>query len=217
MSLFIPLIRVIFKANERNSVNEIFDPGRVDSFYDQSPDLRNQSISSDKGTNYGVVRLELIEQIYHDLYMQRIKTPYEDDWQHRILPSRVVSKVSTNGQSGQLTLHLRKSVSNQKDLSNQKEELLNVDYLIVATGYQRNAHESMLKQAEPLRPNGQGWEVRRDYRLMLDESKVTNDAGLWLQGCNESTHGLSDSLLSILATRSGEMVQSIFGAHLARD
>jgi L-ornithine N5-oxygenase len=32
-----------------------------------------------------------------------------------------------------------------------------------------------------------------------------------LQGCNESTHGLSDTLLSILATRGGEMVNSIFG------
>jgi L-ornithine N5-oxygenase len=32
-----------------------------------------------------------------------------------------------------------------------------------------------------------------------------------LQGCNEKTHGLSDSLLSILAVRGGEMVESIFG------
>lgn len=196
-------------------VNEIFDPERVDGFYDQSPDDRSQSIMSDRSTNYGVVRLELLEQIYHDLYMQRVKAPNEDAWQHRILPSRIVSKVSLDDDSDQLKLHLQGPVLTEAPNSQQKEDLLKVDFLIVATGYQRNAHEGMLKQAEHLRPDKPGladrWSVGRDYRLVLDESKISREAGLWLQGCNESTHGLSDSLLSILATRGGEMVQSIFG------
>lgn len=29
------------------------------------------------------------------------------------------------------------------------------------------------------------------------------------QGCNEATHGISDSLLSVLAVRSGEVVNSL--------
>ncbi|KFZ18580.1 hypothetical protein V501_01136 [Pseudogymnoascus sp. VKM F-4519 (FW-2642)] len=45
---------------------------------------------------------------------------------------------------------------------------------------------------------------------ILPIDKVADTAGVWLQGCNERTHGLSDTLLSILAVRSGELVRSIF-------
>jgi L-ornithine N5-oxygenase len=58
----------------------------------------------------------------------------------------------------------------------------------------------------------QRWSVGRDYRVQTAPGAVGQDAGIWLQGCNEKTHGLSDSLLSILAVRGGEMVESIFGA-----
>jgi L-ornithine N5-oxygenase len=49
----------------------------------------------------------------------------------------------------------------------------------------------------------------------LDGAKVSAQAGIWLQGCNEKTHGLSDSLLSVLAVRGGEIVASVFGEQLA--
>ncbi|ELR06991.1 hypothetical protein GMDG_02313 [Pseudogymnoascus destructans 20631-21] len=53
--------------------------------------------------------------------------------------------------------------------------------------------------------------VGRDYKVQYAEGAVEEGAGIWLQGCNEKTHGLSDTLLSILAHRGGEVVQSIFG------
>jgi L-ornithine N5-oxygenase len=141
---------------DRHSVNEIFNPERIDDFYRRSWTRRRSDIAADRATNYGVVRLELIEQIYHDMYMQKI-----------------------------------------------------------ATGYTRNAHETLLAKAEHLRPSGADkWEVSRNYSVALDRSKVSPGAGIWLQGCNEGTHGLSDSLLSVLATRGGEMVDSILGDQL---
>ena len=54
----------------------------------------------------------------------------------------------------------------------------------------------------------------RNYKLDLNKDLVDEDAGIWLQGSNESSHGISDTLLSILATRSGEIVESIFGSKL---
>jgi L-ornithine N5-oxygenase len=90
-----------------------------------------------------------------------------------------------------------------------------VDAVLVATGYVRDAHESMLEPVRSLRPGiHDSWEIQRNYKVELDPAKVSSDAGIWLQGCNETTHGLSDSLLSILATRGGEMVKSIFGQKL---
>ncbi|GAA5902510.1 hypothetical protein JCM6882_002771 [Rhodosporidiobolus microsporus] len=54
--------------------------------------------------------------------------------------------------------------------------------------------------------------VAENYRLLLPER---TSAGarfrptVWMQGSCEKTHGISDSLLSVLAVRSGEVVQSI--------
>ncbi|KAI9927358.1 hypothetical protein ASPWEDRAFT_61649 [Aspergillus wentii DTO 134E9] len=195
-------------------VNEVFNPERVDSFYNLSPEERQQSLATDKATNYSVVRLELIEQIYEDLYLQRVQNPDETQWQHRILPARKITRVEHHGPGNRMRLHV-KSIKDDADASKGKETL-EVDALMVATGYFRNAHEQMLSGVQHLRPAGQAsWNPSRDYRVDMDPSKVSANAGIWLQGCNEKTHGLSDSLLSVLAARGGEMVRSIFRDQLA--
>lgn len=105
-----------------------------------------------------------------------------------------------------------KSVKNE----NEGKEVLDVDALMVATGYIRDAHEELLENVRSLRPAGaSAWNPGRDYRVSLDSAKVSAQAGIWLQGCNEQTHGLSDSLLSVLAVRSGEIVGSVFADQLA--
>lgn len=166
-----------------------------------------------------MVRIELLEQIYHDLYQQRVHQPDEQKWRHRILSSREVVQVSRStakDDDDKLVLTLKDinplRRSTQKVGRQGDEEILKVDVVLLATGYVRNAHEGMLKNLEHLRPKlDPHWHVRRDYKLEMDENQVSPDAGIWLQGCNENTHGLSDTLLSTLATRGGEMVQSIFG------
>jgi L-ornithine N5-monooxygenase len=54
--------------------------------------------------------------------------------------------------------------------------------------------------------------VGRDYRLATTEDLR---AGIYLQGGTEHTHGLSSSLLSNLAVRSGEIVESVSRNRLA--
>ena len=58
------------------------------------------------------------------------------------------------------------------------------------------------------------WSVNRDYSVKLDNNFAADNLGIYLQGCNESTHGLSDTLISVLATRGGEVVEKIFGKQL---
>lgn len=81
------------------SVNEIFDPVRVEPFFRQSQDTRSKINLYNRATNYGVVRLELLEHIYETLYMQRIRQPNEDRWQHRILSNSNVVGVDTGNKS----------------------------------------------------------------------------------------------------------------------
>jgi L-ornithine N5-monooxygenase len=195
------------------SVNEIFDPERSSHFYNGPADARADALRADRSTNYSVVRLELLEQIYQDLYQQRIKQTDETRWQHRILRSREVTEISRGGsKNGARLLLTIKNIDPLQGSANSQQETLEVDAVILATGYVRNVHEKLLTNLEHLRPRaGDHWRVRRDYKVEMDNNKVNPDAGIWLQGCNENTHGLSDTLLSTLATRGGELVESIFG------
>ncbi|KAJ5232747.1 L-ornithine N(5)-monooxygenase [Penicillium chermesinum] len=192
-------------------VNEIFNPERVDKFFQLPAEEREKRIAIDKATNYSVVRLELIEEIYHTMYLQRVRNPDERQWQHRILPERAIGRIEHHNPAQRMRVHVR-SVDGKAE----GKEILEVDALMVATGYLRDAHEQLLEQVRGLRPAGQAaWTPGRDYRVALDGEKVSSDAGIWLQGCNEKTHGLSDSLLSILAVRGGEIVSSVFGEQLS--
>lgn len=196
-------------------VNEIFDPERVDDVWAQDPVLRAEAIARDKATNYGVVRIELLEEIYTAMYTQKILYDSEEDWPQRILNHRTIASVDELPNSA-LRLNIQNHTGAFSAAKKTSTETLDVDLIVVASGYVRNAHEEMLKNIRHLMPGGgqdanQRWGVNRNYRVETAPGAVAEDAGLWLQGCNEKTHGLSDSLLSILAVRGGEMVDSIFG------
>jgi len=212
-------------------VNEIFDPSRVDSFFSQPNDWRTSSNIEYRGTNYGVVRLDLLDRIYETLYIQRIRFGNDEtEWKHRIITNSSVRAVETFEEVVRLSV----ATNGQK-----ADCAMDFDLAIVATGYTRNLHEQLLQPARDLLPGGDQpgklWTVSRDYRLQFEDGSVSQDAGVWLQGCNENTHGvgfgkhntpaideiddiqLSDTLLSILAVRGGEIVKSIFGGQSVDD
>jgi L-ornithine N5-monooxygenase len=181
-------------------VNEVFNPDRVDGIFRQGADERGKGIKADRATNYGVVRLDMLEHLYEQLYFQRMKNPNEEEWRIRVRANRQVVE-SREDKNGKLVLKLGKLAD---DGSEEKggEELV-VDAVFVATGYMRNAHEDMLKKTRGLLPaafqsEGTKIPIRRDYRIDFDGKRVAENAGVWLQGCNESTHGVSFLLNSVL-------------------
>lgn len=200
-------------------VNEIFDPERVDDVYSQHPEVRHKGLVRDRGTNYSVVRLELLEHIYDTLYSNRVKYANEEQWPQRILNHRNVTGMRDVEIDGRLAVELQIDNGSGAFCARKQscQETLAVDLVVVASGYRRDAYEGILKGVQHLMPGGETrsnrWQVRRDYGIELEPGSVQGDAGIWLQGCNESTHGLSDTLLSILANRGGEMVQNVFGEH----
>ena len=198
----------------RSSVNEIFNPERVDSIYHLPAADRAASIAEDRNTNYGVVRIELLEHIYETLYTQRIRYSNTSEWPHQILSHSAIRSVNDVKSKDQLELEIEDTTNP----TSPSTSTLSVDLIILATGYTRDSHEYLLQSARHLMPHGgqqdEKWEVGRDYKVRFSNGKVSDDAGVWLQGCNQETHGLADTLLSILAVRGGEMVQSIFGEKL---
>ena len=81
------------------------------------------------------------------------------------------------------------------------------DVVILATGYARDAHRTLL---DPLAPYLGDFTVDRHYRL---QGTPELKPGIFLQGACETSHGLSDTLLSVTAIRSDEIGQALLNAN----
>lgn len=214
-------------------VNSIFNPSFVDELYERPIESRDHLLTDARATNYGVVRLGLIETLYDRMYHQRrLLGDDETKWPHRILANRRIVRAEA-GKNDSLRLVLEADLPENRGLSNgngnsHPQETFDVDLIVAATGYKRQAHIAMLEDLWPLLPEtrpetgADGWKVQagdksralqvsRDYRVQFNAGALASGSNVYLQGCNEGTHGLSDTLLSVLATRSGEIVESIFG------
>jgi L-ornithine N5-oxygenase len=190
--------------NNSCSVNEIFNPEKVDELYSLPSGVRTAAIRRDKDTNYGVVRIELLERLYEDLYSQRLRDPNEKNWVHNIVPLTDVASVQPNTSNGRL----RACMKNVRSGMEIKEDF---DAIIVATGYIRNIHQTILASTRDLlKKDATGcecWSVGRDYKLQYDTDKIADNAGIWLQGCCEVTHGVSSSPES-LKSRLAEILRA---------
>ena len=196
-------------------VNEIFDDDRITPFFNQPATARQHAITADKSTNYSVVRGELLEKIYSDLYQQRVLEADQSLHKHKLHPSTEVAEIIDIPQNKRINVVLKNLAASAGTKSS--EMMLNLDCLIYATGYVRDTHKTLLQGCQVINASSTGnWEVGRDYRVKLDGGFVDEDVSIFLQGCNEASHGLSDSLISVLATRGGEVVKSIFGERLRK-
>jgi len=170
-------------------VNEIFNPSFIDQIYRQPEARRLQLLEEFRNTNYAVVDLELIERIFQMFYIQKLR----GEERHQMLARRDIARVEADQSGLRLTL---------RDLATDSLQELGFDAVILATGYRRNQHHELLAG---LGDHLEGLTPDRQYCLNLRDSH----ARIYLQGCCEATHGLSDTLLSVLAVRSREVLESI--------
>jgi L-ornithine N5-oxygenase len=172
-------------------VNEIFNPEQTATFYDRPAETRRSINAANRNTNYSVVRPELLDRIYNTLYHQRLRHESEHHWPHRILPHRAVLAVAAPS-SDTVRLELQRTPRSEPS-----RETVEYDLVVLATGYRHNGHEELLAPllksaaATAERSDGERWTVGKDYRLHVAGVDVSPDAGIWLQGCNEETHGVS--------------------------
>lgn len=180
----------LMPSDDSPFVNEIFSPQFTDLIYHQSQELRRATLEKFRSTNYSVVDLDLIERIYMLLYQQQVS----GNQQHALLSGRDVTEVRVGSDGVELALCKRESGEITP---------VSFDAVVMATGYRRDDHKRLLGGMEDYI---EGYEVERDYRL-----KTSPDFSpkIYLQGCCEDSHGLSDTLLSVLAVRSVEILDSI--------
>ena len=177
-------------ADSSPFVNQIFNTDYTDYVYRRPACNRQHLQSQFRNTNYSVVDLELIETIFDVMYQQKVTATQR----HGILFRSHVGHVAADRHGIRLDIVC---------LDGGERTTRCYDVVVLATGYRRHHHKELLK---PLRPYLIEDQVNRDYRV-----GTTPDCqpAIFLQGCCEATHGLSDTLLSVLPVRAQEIIDAM--------
>ena len=189
-------------ADDSSFVNEIFFPQQVDFLYSLTPEKRQKLLEAHSDTNYSVVDLDLIKLIYKSMYEEKVMG------RDRIHVMPLLSLVNITDNGDRVTAHF-KHVTYDESLVN-----LECDAVILATGYSRKTKQKLLQDLAPylsIQESGE-YNIERDYRII---TKPNFEPTIYMQGYCENTHGLSDTLLSILPIRSQEIVNSLIQARKA--
>ncbi|MGW8391852.1 SidA/IucD/PvdA family monooxygenase [Pseudoduganella sp. HUAS MS19] len=185
--------RAIKPSDASPFVNEIFNPDFVDHIFSRPAAERGEMLREFRHTNYACPDLELIEQIFKVLYQQKVK----GEEHHRFLRRHEVQAVQVSDKAIELRLH---------DVNAGREFVAQYDAVVLATGYAREQHKTILA---PLASYLPGFETDRHYRLRSVEGF---HPAVFVQGASEASHGLSDTLLSITAIRAGEILDALEAA-----
>jgi L-ornithine N5-monooxygenase len=183
-------------ADDSSFANRIFDPQAVDEFYLAPEDVKRKLLDYHGNTNYSVVDIELIDDLYRRMYAEQVLGRAR----LRLLNvSRLTDVAETAG--GVRTV--------VQSLSTGAKTALDADVVVYATGYQPADPVAVLgdELAAACRRDEAGrLRVDRDYRL-ITAPEVT--ARIYLQGGTEHSHGITSSLLSNTAVRAGEILASL--------
>lgn len=177
-------------ADETEFVNEIFDSETVEKFLTYKDDFREAVLENHRDTNYSVVDPKLISILYERLYYQELIGTEQIQLHH----FHELQGIDSDS---------KKAVF--KELVDKKEVSFEFDGLFLATGYEiiatdiiKNFEEYLIYDSE------QRLVLDKDY--MVERVNENFKPKLFIQGASEHSHGLSETLLSLLAYRSGKIV-----------
>ncbi|MFJ9369701.1 SidA/IucD/PvdA family monooxygenase [Nocardia sp. NPDC101769] len=187
------VVRSIGLQNYQTSkfVNELFYPSFVDEFYYCDAETRRRILDEVHLTNYAGLAPPFLDELYGLLYQQKMLGQQRS----RILPMTEV--VAAHRDDTELKLTLR-------DLRSGDVSQLGCDVVLLGTGYSPQMPALVRGLAESAGLTEVT--VSRRYRLEMAENTW---GAVYLQGVNEATHGIADTLISVLAHRSQDIVDDL--------
>jgi L-ornithine N5-oxygenase len=182
-------------ADDSGFANRIFDPTAVDDYFAAPEDVKNRLMDYHGNTNYSVVDIDLIDDLYRQMYQEKV---LGTERLRFLNVSRLVDAKETPD-----TVH-----TTVKSLVTGEETSLDADVVVFATGYSPSDPLGLLGEVGErcLRDEEGRVRVGRDYRVATD---LDLRCGIYLQGGTEHTHGITSSLLSNTAIRVGEILDSL--------
>ncbi|EQA64609.1 lysine N(6)-hydroxylase/L-ornithine N(5)-oxygenase family protein [Leptospira alexanderi] len=183
--------------------NKLFDPEFIDFFYDLDKESQKEFLSRHKNTNYAVVEPELIENIYRALYNEN-----KVEGKNRAKIVNMSRIISVEEDQDGFVLSIMNTMT--KEVSKQY-----VDIIVLATGYEDNfvldKYFYNFKNLANLDACGKPI-INRNYSVNF---KIESEATLYLQGYAEESHGLAESLLSVLPIRAKIILDHIYKGKLS--
>ncbi|MGP4714147.1 MULTISPECIES: lysine N(6)-hydroxylase/L-ornithine N(5)-oxygenase family protein [unclassified Psychrobacter] len=177
-------------ADETEFVNEIFDSDTVETFLTYDDDFRENIIENHRNTNYSVVDPKLISILYERLYYQKL-IGTEQIQLHQFHELKGIDSDS------------KQAIF--KELTDNKTVNIEFDGLFLATGYEIIATDIVKNFEEYLVYDTEDRLVLdTDYRVKTINANFKPK--IFIQGASEHSHGMSETLLSLLAYRSGKIV-----------
>ncbi|MER5777731.1 SidA/IucD/PvdA family monooxygenase [Streptomyces sp. NPDC002039] len=182
-------------ADDSGFANRIFDPDAVDEYFAAPEDVKRKLIEYHANTNYSVVDIDLIDDLYRQQYQEKV---LGNERLRFLKVSRLTDVVETP----------HKVLTTVESLVTGERTHLDADVLIYATGYRSADALGLLGEVARYCLLDERGRVRveRDYRLTTDPELR---CGIYLQGGTEHTHGITSSLLSNTAVRVGDILRSI--------
>jgi L-ornithine N5-oxygenase len=182
-------------ADDSPFANGIFDPEAVDLYHGAAPSVRGMLMDYHRNTNYGVVDLELIDELYRRSYQEKVRGEHR----LRILGASRIDRCDESPDG---------VVAQVRNLATGTVERIEADAIVYATGYNEPDPDRLLGElhAACLCDEQGRLRIHRDYRVQTDERL---SAAVYLQGGTEHTHGITGNLLSIAAVRAGEICASL--------
>ncbi|MBP2326474.1 L-ornithine N5-oxygenase [Kibdelosporangium banguiense] len=171
--------------------NEMYYPSFVDKVYGASPAGREEIRREMHRTNYSGVEPDLLQNLYSDRYVKGLAG------QDRTSLVTMVDLVGAEETEDGVVLQLA-------DRATGEITRLERDLVFLGTGFRGEMPALVRGLADELKLSE--ITVTRRYQLVLDEP---SDAACYLQGLNEDTHGVGDSLLSVVVDRTAATVQDI--------
>ncbi|MFX1740035.1 SidA/IucD/PvdA family monooxygenase [Paraburkholderia sp. A1RI_3L] len=182
-------------ADSNPFINEAFFAQQADAIYHAAPAQREAVLDELRVTNYGVVDADLIEALYRECYFGEVQGS------QRLVVHRFTEIESTRDLDthAELTVFIR-------DRSERVETAF--DCIVLATGYTRQLDLDIFGPLLPaIRRDERGSpRLTREYRV---ETTGDVSAGLYFQGYGERSHGIGDTLLSLLPFRAREIIADI--------
>lgn len=180
-------------ADDSPYANRIFDAEAVDAYYGSSAEMKARLLSYHRGTNYSAVDLSLIERLYEIEYAERVSDA------RRLFVHGGSAIGETRETPGGVSVRIENGLTGEV-------EQVTADAVVYATGFTSMPLGGILGDLYAPHEPAEGARVSRDYRLRTTRPTA---GGVYLQGGTEDTHGLTSSLLSNIAVRSAEIVDSI--------
>jgi L-ornithine N5-oxygenase len=172
-------------------VNELFFPSYVDNFYAMEPAARDKVLDEMHVTNYAGLAPPFLDEIYMMLYRQKMLG------QPRSTVRSFTEVVGARVDDDEVVLDLRDRGTGQVDQ-------VHCDVVFLGTGYDQRMPAMVRDLAS--RVGLDQISVDRRYRV---EFGAPAWGAVYLQGVNERTHGISDSLISVLAHRSQDITSDL--------